>query len=392
MTIRGALVKKSADQIGANYKTSSAQVQTDGVVVTWDSEVYDSSGFHSTSINTSRLTIPATVNGSYGIITACLSIASMAENTLCIAKILKNGTYQYIGFGGTQHMSGDISASASQSWVQVRTSPVLLSTNDYFEVALFANDTSIDVKAESSFGILVLDDRSQTQRVLTRKSANQTAANYSTRTAITWNQDVYDTDSIHDVSSNTTKLIVPSALNGKYGIVQASVGCTSVTNSISAALGIAKGGSLTYNGFGGNSVLTAATAIGLTCRTQPILLTTGDEFEAVFYTADTSIDVLATRCSFGLRVVGQFAAETTGQADGVATAQAATFAYSTGTANGLAIVQGFSVETVKAAGQADGLANVAGSGGVPSVGNADGHANVFSVPGGLRTGSAWMIA
>lgn len=303
MSIRGALVKKSADQTGANYLSGSG-TQTDGDIVSWDSEVYDTHGFHEGVTNPSRLTVPVSVSGQYGIFTACVSLSAIGQGNNVFLSILKNGGYQYIGFGGSSRRCGDKSGGANACWAQVRTGPVLLTSGDYYQVRLYSGDNSITVESESSFGVLVLDSTTQTQRVLCKKSADQTTANYSTPAVITWNTDIYDTDAIHDTGSNTSKLVIPSALNGKYGIVTANVGANAVTAGSTGALAIQKGGSLTYDGFGGNSVIDGNTILRLQCTTQPILLATSDEFEALFYSSDTSITVIAAQSTFGLRVVG----------------------------------------------------------------------------------------
>src|SRR4249919_1380923 len=51
MSLVGAMVKKSADQTGANYSA--------GANIAWDAEVYDTSTIHDNATNNSRLTTPA---------------------------------------------------------------------------------------------------------------------------------------------------------------------------------------------------------------------------------------------------------------------------------------------------------------------------------------------
>lgn len=80
----------------------------------------------------------------------------------------------------------------------------------------------------------------------------------------------------------------------------------------------------------------------------------------------------------------------TGHADGFATVQA--FPPSHGNADGRADVVGYSRNVAKAAGQADGFANVSGLSGQPATGHADGFANVFSTKTKITRGSAALLA
>ena len=58
--------------------------------MTWDSEDFDTDGFHSTSSNTSRITIPSGKGGKY-LLVAQTTFASNATGVR-IWKIFKNGS------------------------------------------------------------------------------------------------------------------------------------------------------------------------------------------------------------------------------------------------------------------------------------------------------------
>jgi hypothetical protein len=394
VSLIGALIKKSA-AASANYNVGSLN-QDDGVDITWGTAVYDTHAFFSAGTNT-RLTVPSFFNNLYGIITCNLSLSSLPADNNLLVSIRKNGSYQYIGFGGSSRSCGDTTSSgANKAWVSIRTAPILLTTGDYFEVRMYAGFT-LQVETESSFGIRILTSNTQTQRCLVKKSADQTTANYSTISAIAWNSEIYDTDSIHDNVTNNTRLTVPSSLHRKWGVIEASVCGNNLTASSNASLCIQRNGSRTYDGFGGNSTKCGITTFGLVATTQPIELQSGDYFEAAFFTEDTSITILSGLSNFGLRVIEGPAYD--GRADGQATATAGSpglavglaegFASvnaappSHGNADGIADVVGYSRDVVKGAGQADGFATVAGAAGVAAVGNADGFATVFS---GTRPG------
>lgn len=143
---RGALVAKAADQTGANYSTASA-------VVTWDSEIYDTDGFHDSVTNNSRLTVPNGVS-KVRLLTQTSFLLVTASSTIIILQIQKNGS---LVFGGVP-MSRD---SVANTDPQVQTaSPVLpVVPGDYFEVLLtVAGDTSVTLtSANSWFAVEVVE-------------------------------------------------------------------------------------------------------------------------------------------------------------------------------------------------------------------------------------------
>ncbi len=300
MSFRGALVKNTSGLTAANFNVGTG-ADTDGAYITWANNIYDTNSFHSVA-DTSKLVIPANVPASqYCILTACVSLSSVTANGSLQLGIFKNGANTYNEFGGRTMLT--LTSGGPLDYIQVRTAPLLMTPGDFFQAKLWSSDNSITVASTSSFGIRVLDSNTQTQRVLTRKAADQTAANYSTPTPIAWDQNVYDTDSIHSTSVQNTKLIIPSALNGKYGVITASVECGAVTAATEAYAIITKGG-VEFDGFGGNAAVTNIGLHAFVVNSQPVLLATNDAYETVLYSQDTSITVTATLSSFGLIVVG----------------------------------------------------------------------------------------
>lgn len=295
MAIRGCLVKKNADQTTANYSA--------GVALTWDTEVYDTDAFHDTGSDTSRITIPAAVNGKFGIITACISMSLVTAGSNVAMQINKGGVATYIGLAATTREAVGNGQASTSNWLQIASAPLLLATGDIYEVLLVVSDTSITVESESSFGLLVLDYFS-TGRVLCNMVGDQSTANYSTPAVVAFDQNVYDTHNIHSTSSNNTKLIIPASLNGKHVIVGAQMDMINVTANSVQAVAIRKNGSLTYNGFGANSGSSGNYAdAGIQAWTQAIQVATGDEFEALHYIADNSVTLLGNTTSLGLRTV-----------------------------------------------------------------------------------------
>jgi len=291
------LLKKNVDQTAADYSA--------GPAVTWDTEVYDTDGFHDTGSDTHRITIPSAVNNKYGIFTSCLSLSSVTSGSSAAAGTnLQSGATTGTWSGHTRNLTGNGQATTS-AWIQSTTGPILLATGAIYQCGLFCSDTSITVESESTYGLLVLDTFNETMRVLAKMNAIQTAANYSTPAAIAFDgTDVYDTHAIHDPSSNNTKLIIPSALNNLYVVVWAQVQASSVSSSQANSVAIRKGGSLTYTGMGGNSGNNgSSTEAWMQAQTNVIQVAMGDEFEALYHNADTSVDLQTSTC-LGLRVVG----------------------------------------------------------------------------------------
>ena len=120
------------------------------------------------------------------------------------------------------------------------------------------------------------------------KSANQ-SINNATETAITWNQEDFDTDGFHSTTSNTSRITIPSNKNGKYLFVASNgwgVNSTGQRNNY-----LKKNGSTinTYSYF-------PAMASGGTYFTATWLvdLAVGDYIELFgYHSAGTSIDFMS---------------------------------------------------------------------------------------------------
>jgi hypothetical protein len=136
-SFRGALVKKAADQIGANYSGA-------GAVVTWDAEDYDTDTIHSTSSNTSRLTVPIGVTKIR--IKFSLLLSNVTANSTVLTDILKNGSS---GFNGTQ-AGCDTNATTSVRYGG-ETATITVTSGDYFELHLNTADPLIDINATYSW-------------------------------------------------------------------------------------------------------------------------------------------------------------------------------------------------------------------------------------------------
>ena len=87
------------------------------------------------------------------------------------------------------------------------------------------------------------------------KSADQTGIASNTWTAITWNQEDFDTDGFHDNATNNSRITIPAGKNGKY-LFTALI--TWNGTSVDVGLRLYKNGSggvIAYNSFSGDQTI-----------------------------------------------------------------------------------------------------------------------------------------
>ena len=295
----GAQVYKASDQIGAGYTSRSA--------IAWDSEHFDTHAFHDSGANT-RLTIPSALNGYYVVVLASVTlqnVSGVSTADLCIAK---GGSITFDGTSGYKNATGGgVDGVANQVFLQCRTQPIQVSTGDYFEAMLFNDaDAAMDIiAAQSSFGIYVVG--ASVMGCLVKNTSDLTAQNFN-NTSPTWAAEVYDTDAFHDPGSNPSRITIPSAANGRYGILKANVRLSSVSNNINLAVSIEKSNVAlgAWLEVGAQLSRTDGSSLGngwCECETQPLLLATGDYFETNIFCSDTSTTLDANGSSFSLEVL-----------------------------------------------------------------------------------------
>ncbi len=128
------MVRKSVDQTGANY--------TAGAVITFDQEVYDITGWHSTVTDSSRLNVPVGVTKV--IVGASVVIANMTADTWGALILNRDGTNAFDGAAATRQEVGSTAPNISFASGPI---PVTGGTS-YFEVVLSVeSDNSIDITA-----------------------------------------------------------------------------------------------------------------------------------------------------------------------------------------------------------------------------------------------------
>ncbi|HEU4805003.1 MAG TPA: hypothetical protein VFS91_04225 [Nitrobacter sp.] len=138
---------------------------------------------------------------------------------------------------------------------------------------------------------------------LVSKVADQTAANYTTRTAIAWDSESYDTDSIHDTVTNNSRLTVPSGVS--YVRLTGQVQILSITGGVFANLVMSKNGSGTFLGRPATLLTTDAVAVNWMNVNSPVLaVTAGDYFTLdLEIETDTSVTVSADVSWFAMEIL-----------------------------------------------------------------------------------------
>lgn len=139
---------------------------------------------------------------------------------------------------------------------------------------------------------------------LVKKAADQTAANYTAGVAIAWDAEEYDTDTIHDNSTNNTRLTVPSGVTKVR--LWANIALAAVTASAAngANAYIAKNGSIDFIGGARADSASISTERFINLSSAVVTVTSGDYFEVVLVQiTDTSITVLSSRSAFAMEII-----------------------------------------------------------------------------------------
>jgi hypothetical protein len=139
----GAMVKLSADVVSPTLPYT----------VSWDAEEYDTSNFHESVTNPTRLTIPA------GVVKARLHSYIRASNVLAASDFRvffkKNGVAD-AGFVPAMH--SEVPGTFTTFGISVISAPLVVSAGDYFEVVVSSNDTTITLdSAACNFSIESLE-------------------------------------------------------------------------------------------------------------------------------------------------------------------------------------------------------------------------------------------
>lgn len=206
--------------LGALVRLSSNASSSGSLIIPWDTEVYDVGNWHSTSSDTSRLTVPSGVT--------LVRVSGNADSGDRGGPDLLRGGSAFRGMGcKSTDTSGQNQTNAASALIEV-------TAGNYFEFEKSGLTGSVDATVATWFAIEAVDPA--TKRALVHRSTDQ-AISAGTTTTITWNAEVYDTDAWHDTGSDPSRLTVPS------GVTLVRVGGNLIaSNSGQAVISFLKGG------------------------------------------------------------------------------------------------------------------------------------------------------
>jgi len=186
--LKRVLAKKTANQaIGAGTST----------VMAWAAEEYDTDGFHDNSTNNSRLTAPAT--GRYRV-TANLEAASVAVGQF-IVSMLRNGA-------SARGLAARDVDTTNEEYVNAVSAVIELTAGDYIESTAF-HSNAVNIIAGNGSWFAMEEVPSAYQCCLVYKSANQSITT-NTNTAVAFGAEIYDDATMHDNSTNNSRIVVPA--------------------------------------------------------------------------------------------------------------------------------------------------------------------------------------
>jgi hypothetical protein len=142
----------SPSYVGALAYFFSSQNLTSGVntILTYADEGWDTNSFHSTSSNTSRMTIPTGYGGKY-LVQIVVCVTTGTDTTI---RLLKNGAN--ISSRGLNSSSLQMHVNTGGNTLQQSASFVVdVAAGDYLEAAVVANATS-KVVTDGSFSVTFL--------------------------------------------------------------------------------------------------------------------------------------------------------------------------------------------------------------------------------------------
>lgn len=210
LPFKGALVKLTADE--------SIATSTD-VLIPWDAATYDTSSFFAGASPT-KLTVPSGV--SRVKLSGVIAWSATSSQNKRQALILKNGG-SFSGYGQNIRIGPGSTASDSQRQGIV-SAVVDVVAGDFFEIQVRQTSSgSRNVETPSWFAIEVVEGIAPSTKprgALVNQATSFNLSN-STATTVSWDNEVYDTDEIHDNVTNNSRLTVPSGvthvrLSGNY--------------------------------------------------------------------------------------------------------------------------------------------------------------------------------
>lgn len=250
-------------------------------VVGFDAETADIGGWHDNSTNNSRLTVPSGVTRIR--VSGGADFSSDASGTDTSLFIHKNGA-SLPGRPQCRYFS-----SSGVTYQGVMSAILEVVAGDYFEMSVATQTTSRDLVAGDGTWFCIEEVIANPKRALVNRTANMTVVS-GIETAVNFDAEVYDTDSIHDNVTNQDRLVVPSGVTQAkltFGVILADA------STIQVARVFKNGASFAGTAFDGNTANTASFSDVLNATTTWIDVVAGDYFQLMVTTGVGSTAVVA---------------------------------------------------------------------------------------------------
>jgi hypothetical protein len=283
---------------------------TSGNVTLTDAQFRQNWVFVATNLSVARnLTVPATIKRVFavdnGAGTAALSVINGTTTIVMAigdaAIFYTDGTTNSLVLITSGAGGGTVEAAEGGSTVVAAADKFNFNADDFNITDETGNDAGIAL-ARTAVGAQVVFNGAMVE-----KSADQTAVDFDTAAvAISFNQEVYDTNAFHDNATNNTRLTVPT------GVAKVRIGGTvnlDLGEDITGgSLRVLKNGAvfdeISAVKFGGTDDFNVTGEFALTVTTGPVEVVATDYFELELeLTGDTSVTVLAATTNFWIEVV-----------------------------------------------------------------------------------------
>jgi hypothetical protein len=267
-----AMVYKSANQGAVNFQTAAA-------AVTWNTESYDNGGWFDSGVSTTQLTVPSGVT--HVRLSGRVTLQSLGIGMGVEVYITKNGDTNI----GTNRINMPFimeAIGASENHYHLFSGPLAVSPGDYFELVIYSGgDNSVTVQGTIDGCWFCIEEIENFSGAMVKKAADQTAANYSAGSVVTWDTEVLDVGGWHDTGSNTSRITVPSGVS--YVRLTANITITSLTANVDTYVLMIKNGDTNAATRSINLPValedSAAVFAAMQLVTGPLAVTPGDYFE-----------------------------------------------------------------------------------------------------------------